>query len=97
MQTPILEGGGKCGRMLIDIPPENLRQMWERFRPMPPDRFARKALQAVSKNKAIIVIPSRCKVFWWLHRFGPSLGLRLARRRFQLNPFSRGMKGVSSC
>jgi len=83
IETPILEDGGKYGRMLIEVPPETMRQMWDRLRPMPPDRFARKALRAVANNKAIIVIPSWWKVFWWLHRVAPSLGMRLAQKRFQ--------------
>ncbi len=36
IRTPILEGGGKYGKMLIDIPQEKLHQMWERLRPMSP-------------------------------------------------------------
>jgi short-subunit dehydrogenase len=84
IQPPILEGGGQYGRMLIDMPPETMRQMLERLKPMSPDRFARKALQAISKNQAIIVMPAWWKVFWWIHRLVPGLGLRLAQKRFQI-------------
>jgi NAD(P)-dependent dehydrogenase (short-subunit alcohol dehydrogenase family) len=83
VRTPILEGGGKFGKMLIDIPPEQVRRMWERVRPMSPDIFAEKVLNSVAKNKAIIIVPSWWKLFWWINRLSPSLERFLALRRFQ--------------
>jgi NAD(P)-dependent dehydrogenase (short-subunit alcohol dehydrogenase family) len=83
VRTPILEGGGKFGKMLIDIPPEQMRRMWERVRPMSPDIFAEKVLNSVAKNKAIIIVPSWWKVFWWINRLSPSLARFLAQRRFE--------------
>ena len=83
VRTPILEGGGKYGKMLIDIPPEQLRRMWERLRPMSPNIFAEKVLNSVAKNKAIIIVPSWWKLFWWINRLSPSLGIFLAQKRFQ--------------
>jgi NAD(P)-dependent dehydrogenase (short-subunit alcohol dehydrogenase family) len=83
IRTPILEGGGKYGRILTDIPPEQLRDLWEKFKPMPPNIFARKALRAIAKNKAIIVIPSWWKRFWWINRLSPSLGIFLAQKQYR--------------
>jgi short-subunit dehydrogenase len=83
VRTPILEGGGRYGKMLIDIPPEEMRRMWERVRPMPPDIFAEKVLNSVAKNKAIIIVPSWWKVFWWINRLSPSFARFLAQKRFQ--------------
>jgi len=83
VRTPILEGGGKYGKMLIDIPPEQVRRMWERLRPMSPNIFAEKVLNSVAKNKAIIIVPSWWKGFWWINRLSPSLGIFLAQKRFQ--------------
>jgi NAD(P)-dependent dehydrogenase (short-subunit alcohol dehydrogenase family) len=83
VRTPILEGGGKYGKMLIDIPPEQMRRMWERVRPMPSDIFAEKVLNSVAKNKAIIIVPSWWKLFWWINRLSPSLARFLAQKRFQ--------------
>jgi NAD(P)-dependent dehydrogenase (short-subunit alcohol dehydrogenase family) len=83
VRTPILEGGGKYGKMLIDIPPEQIRRIWERMKPMAPNTFARKVLNSVAKNKAIIIVPSWWKVFWWINRFSPSLGIFLAQKSFQ--------------
>ena len=36
IRTPILEGG-KYGKMLMDIPPEKVRPLWEKLKPIPPD------------------------------------------------------------
>ena len=35
------------GRMPVDVPPEKVRQLWEKLKPMPPDVFAYKAINAV--------------------------------------------------
>jgi NAD(P)-dependent dehydrogenase (short-subunit alcohol dehydrogenase family) len=83
IRTPILEGGGKYGKMLVEISPENLRDAWERFKPMSPGIFAEKVLNAVARNKAIIIFPSWWKLFWWTNRLSPSLGISLAQKRFQ--------------
>ena len=83
VRTPILEGGGKYGKMLIDIPPEQVRQLWEKLKPMSPNLFAEKVLKSVAKNKAIIIVPSWWKVYWWINRLSPSLGMFLSQKRFQ--------------
>jgi NAD(P)-dependent dehydrogenase (short-subunit alcohol dehydrogenase family) len=82
IRTPILEGG-KFGKLLIDIPPEELRRMWEKVRPMPPNLFAEKVLKSVAKNKAIIIVPSWWKLFWWVDRLAPSLAILLAQKHFR--------------
>jgi NAD(P)-dependent dehydrogenase (short-subunit alcohol dehydrogenase family) len=92
IRTPILEGGGKYGKMLIDIPPEQMRRRWEKLKPMSPHAFAGKVLNSVAKNKAIIIVPSWWKVFWWMNRLSPSLGISLAQRRFQKMQKELGIK-----
>ena len=82
IRTPILEGG-KYGKALVNISPERLRDMWERLKPMPSNIFASKALNAVAKNKTIIIIPSWWKLFWWINRLSPSLGISLAQKSYQ--------------
>jgi NAD(P)-dependent dehydrogenase (short-subunit alcohol dehydrogenase family) len=84
IRTPILENGGKYGEMLEPIPPEALQRLLKRLHPMDPDRFAQKALNAIAKNKAVIVVPWWWKIVWWVHRASPSLGLYLARLRFEI-------------
>jgi NAD(P)-dependent dehydrogenase (short-subunit alcohol dehydrogenase family) len=82
IRTPILEGG-KYGKILMDISDEKLRNMWEEFKPMPPDIFARKVLNAIAKNKAIIIEPWQWRLIWWLNRLSPSLVMVLAQKKFQ--------------
>ena len=83
IRTPILEGGGKYGKMLVDIPSEELRRMLEKLRPMSPNLFAKKVLNSVAKNRAIIIVPSWWKLFWWINRLSPSFGILLAQKHFQ--------------
>ena len=86
VRTAILEGGGKYGKMLIDLSPEQHRQMLvmiEKFKPISPNNFAKKALNSVAKNKAIIVVPAWWKLFWLLNRLFPSVGIHLVGKSFQ--------------
>jgi NAD(P)-dependent dehydrogenase (short-subunit alcohol dehydrogenase family) len=84
IRTPILDGGGRYGKMLQKLPPEVSQRHWDMQRPMPADQFARRALDAIAANRAIIVIPSRWKIWWWMHRLSPSLGLYLGRKAFSI-------------
>ena len=86
VRTAILDGGGKYGKMLIDISPEQHRQMLdmiEKFKPISPHIFAKKALNSVAKNKAIIIVPAWWKPFWLLNRLFPSVGMHLVGESFQ--------------
>ena len=82
IRTPIL-GGGKYGKIVIDISPEQLSDFLEKFRPMSPNLFAKKVLKSVAKNKAIIIVPSWWKLLWWINRLSPSFGIFLAQKHFQ--------------
>ena len=82
IRTPILEGG-KYGRMSAEIPSEKTRQLWEKLKPMSPDIFAYKAINSIAKNKAIIIVPSWWRLFWWINRLFPSFGINLAGKSFQ--------------
>lgn len=83
IQTPVLDGGGKFGKMLIDIPIELQRQYWKSLRPMPPEKFAPKVLRAVARNKPIIIVPGWWKLIWWANRLSPAFGMFLSRRLFE--------------
>jgi short-subunit dehydrogenase len=80
IRTPVLVDGGKFGKLLQPVPQATQRDLWERQRPMDPDRFAEKALRAVARNRAIIIIPGWWRMVWWVNRLSPSLGLWLAAR-----------------
>jgi short-subunit dehydrogenase len=72
--------------MLIDLSPEQHRRMLEmieKFKPISPNFFAKKALNSVAKNKAIIIVPAWWKLFWWMNRLFPSVGINLVGKSFQ--------------
>jgi NAD(P)-dependent dehydrogenase (short-subunit alcohol dehydrogenase family) len=80
VRTPALTCESRYGKVLPPIPPQVLRELVERQRPMRPEQFAEKALRAVARNRAIIVIPSWWRIVWWLNRLSPGLGLYLGRK-----------------
>ncbi len=83
IRTQILRGGGKYGKDLMSLSPEQQDKLVERPRPMEPADFARHALNAVASNKAIIIIPGGWKLLWWLNRLSPTLMLWLSRRMYR--------------
>lgn len=89
IRTPILEQGGKYGKVLIEYPPElqaKIKQFVEKQHPMPPEAFAVKALAAVARNEAIIVLPGRYKLMWWFDRLFPDWHMRVVTKKF-MNAF----------
>ena len=82
IRTPILANGGKFGRILYNVTSEKILSLWEKSRPIDPDELVSKALKAIAKNTAIIVVPSWWKLVWGIHRLSPMLGMRLCRRAF---------------
>ncbi len=79
IRTPILDGG-EYGKVLPDIPPDFLQRFAERLKPLDAGRFASQALRGVARNQAIIIVPGRWKLAWWLHRLSPALGRYLSRK-----------------
>jgi NADP-dependent 3-hydroxy acid dehydrogenase YdfG len=77
IRTPALTGG-KFGRV-PGISDEELLKSWERTRPMAPEKFAERALRAVLRGDAIIVLPTWWKAFWYLERLSPALSMRLTK------------------
>jgi NADP-dependent 3-hydroxy acid dehydrogenase YdfG len=77
IRTPILTGG-KYGRF-DGVSDEQLVKFWEPFRPMAPEKFAERALRAVLRGDAIIVVPAWWKALWYLERLSPALSMRAGR------------------
>jgi NAD(P)-dependent dehydrogenase (short-subunit alcohol dehydrogenase family) len=77
IRTPILTGG-KYGRY-NGVSEEQLRRFWEPSRPMAPEKFAERALRAVFRGDAIIVVPAWWKALWYLDRLSPALSMRVAK------------------
>ncbi|WP_062540097.1 SDR family NAD(P)-dependent oxidoreductase [Mycobacterium celatum] len=79
IRTPILTGGRYGRTEKAGLSDDEILRRWEQLRPMPPEKFAERALRAVLREDAIIVVPARWKTFWYLERLSPSLSIRLAR------------------
>ncbi|OBK15272.1 SDR family oxidoreductase [Mycobacterium sp. 1245852.3] len=91
VRTPALTGG-KFGRVPA-ISEEELLKEWKRLRPMAPDKFAERALRSVLRGKAITVLPSWWKAFWYLERLSPTMSMRLTKTFLNRQ---REMESVSS-
>jgi NAD(P)-dependent dehydrogenase (short-subunit alcohol dehydrogenase family) len=79
IRTPILTGG-QYGRILVaGLSDEELLKFWEQLRPMAPEVFAERALRAVLRGDAIIVVPAWWKAWWYLERLSPALSMRTAK------------------
>jgi NAD(P)-dependent dehydrogenase (short-subunit alcohol dehydrogenase family) len=77
IRTPILSGG-KFGRLnYVGVGEEQMRALWQQLRPMDVDVFAQKALAAIARDQAIIVLPRWWKAFWYIDRLSPALSRRL--------------------
>ncbi len=90
IRTPIL-AGGKYGRYK-GVSDEQLLKFWEPFRPMAPEKFAERALRAVLRGDAIIVVPAWWKAWWYLERLSPALSMRGARLALKR---ARGMESTT--
>ena len=86
VRTAILEDGGKFGRSLVDLSPDQKRRVlesYEEFKPMPPNVFAAKSLDLIAKNEAIVVLPSRWKIIWLFCRLFPSRCISIVQKKFE--------------
>jgi NAD(P)-dependent dehydrogenase (short-subunit alcohol dehydrogenase family) len=84
IRTPILQDGGKYGRSPVtNLPAETKTALMERLRPMAPDVFSVKVLDAVARNKGIIVVPAWWHVLRLVNVLFPSLSEALGRRELR--------------
>ncbi len=83
IRTPILDGGGRHGRLRHFLDAATQKTLWEKLRPMDRDAFARRALDDVARNRAVIVHPAWWRLLRVLNGVAPSLVDALARREFE--------------
>jgi NAD(P)-dependent dehydrogenase (short-subunit alcohol dehydrogenase family) len=81
VRTPILDGG-RHGRLRNFLPTETLMALNERLRPMDVDRFARRALADVARNRGLIVHPRWWRILPVLSALAPWLLDALTRREY---------------
>lgn len=95
VRTPMLSGGA-YGRLTVSgIDEQRIEQFWEKLHPMDPDAFARQALDAVAKNRAIIILPKGWNLLWYLERVSPRLSMWFGTRAYadmlkQMPPLQTG-------
>jgi NAD(P)-dependent dehydrogenase (short-subunit alcohol dehydrogenase family) len=77
IRTPIITGG-VYGRN-DGVSDEDLLKSAETLRPMAPEKFAERALRAVFRGDAIIVVPAWWKALWYLERLSPALSMRAVK------------------
>ena len=82
IRTPILYGG-KYGKQLQPMPPEVQEKFIRQYRPMDPAVFAEKVLDALARNKALIIVPGWWRLLWWISRLSPALEFSLAQRGYR--------------
>ena len=81
IRTPILHGG-KYGKQLQPVPPEVQEKLIRHYRPMDPAVFAEKVLNAIARNKPLIIVPGWWRLLWWISRLSPGLEFALAQRGY---------------
>lgn len=82
IKTPILDGG-RYGRSNDDV--VALRRYRDRLDAIAadPDRLAQSVLNAIDRNRAIIIYPGWARALWYLERLSPSLTERWMRGLLQ--------------
>ena len=83
VDTPIL-GGGKYGKLAKGVTPQQAVAYWKRFNPADPEIFARKVINKVARNKAVIIEPpfGKWAFSYWIYRFSWHLWYWLARKMY---------------
>ena len=81
IRTPILVDGGRYGRVASFLDSFQQSRMWERLRPMDPALFARRTLDEVARNRAVIVVPRWWRAIRFLNGFAPGFADRVASRQ----------------
>jgi NAD(P)-dependent dehydrogenase (short-subunit alcohol dehydrogenase family) len=81
IRTPMMEGG-KFGKVLIKLTEDVMAKAEKNFRPMDPNAFAKKVIDNVARNKAIIIVPSWWRIFWWIGRISEPLAFFLCHLQY---------------
>ena len=80
VRTPILDSGGKFGRVTEDVSSETQAKLWDRLRPTDVNQFAGRVLDDIARNKAVIIHPRWWRILWALGRWSPWFSGVMSRR-----------------
>lgn len=83
IQTAMAENGGIFGKSYMAISPETRRELLEKIKPMPADLFAGKVLDAIARNKAIIIEPPWWRWLWRMNRLFPTFSITLMQKFYK--------------
>lgn len=78
--TPMIEKGASPERWVGTYSTEKLEAFFQGASGMAPDVFARKALDRIAKNKAVIVLPAGYRLLWWINRVSPGMAIGLSQK-----------------
>ena len=80
IRTPILEGG-KYGRFFGQMKTDEIKKLsqpsWAAY---DPEKFAKKTIQLVGRNQAIIIVPGRWRLVWLSTRLSSRLSFFVGRK-----------------
>ena len=82
IRTPILHGG-KYGKQLQPVAPEVQEKFMQQYRPMDPSLFAERVLDALARNKPIIIVPGWWRLLWWISRLSSGLEAYLVQQSYR--------------
>lgn len=80
VMTPMIEKGASPERWVGEYSSDRLAAFFKDARGMAPEKFARAAVNAVARRRAVIVLPAAYKGLWWLNRLSPSLAIGLGSK-----------------
>lgn len=83
ISTPMIENGASPERWVGTYSREKLETFFQSANGMAADTFAKKALDQIAKNKAIIVLPASYKMLWFINRFSPNLAMGLSQKIYK--------------
>lgn len=81
--TPMIEQGASPERWVGSYSQDKLERFFKSASGLAPDVFARKALDRVARNEAMIVLPASYRMLWLLNRTSPVMAIGLARQIFK--------------
>jgi NAD(P)-dependent dehydrogenase (short-subunit alcohol dehydrogenase family) len=83
IMTPMIEKGASPERWVGSYSTEKLEAFFGNASGMAPDVFARKALDRIARNKAVIVLPAGYRSLWWINRLSPGLAMGLSQKIYE--------------